>query len=428
MDLRRISGEIPQEVKEWSESHADGKKHFASYLQYVDGEIVERVFATRLYSGKGVKITEVYRNSTGNSAPIYKNLIYSKMSGYTPIFEARDIYYHCAGYPFKQFGKEDFDVWDTPVMRMGMWRVYINAEMLKEIPEFRYCGYSCGDVIDYINRYREDHSLELFGKMEIPVSPVLIEKCKRDKQFRRFLWEHRNEAVIYGSQATLYAYKSKKSIEEARRICNKKNQNDRLCALLVPEVRKTKIDRERLIEYIYNLGDHQSGCYNDYLKAIKALKLDLKDSKNVFPNDFARMHDLRIAEYASLKAKLDAKERQKLYQDFAARSEELQKFTYEGEQYSIIIPASVSDLLKEGDALKHCVGKMGYDKKVVDGVSLIAFCRKTTEKETSFVTIEYRFDRKVLQQCYGFKDSKPEDDVIAFVNNWVQTIVRKKVV
>ena len=33
------------------------------------------------------------------------------------------------------------------------------------------------------------------------------------------------------------------------------------------------------------------------------------------------------------------------------------KFAYEGEVYSIVVPSGVRDIMREGDALSHCVGK-----------------------------------------------------------------------
>jgi hypothetical protein len=63
---------------------------------------------------------------------------------------------------------------------------------------------------------------------------------------------------------------------------------------------------------------------------------------------------------------------------------------------------------------------MGYDKKVADGVSLIAFVRKNKELNKPFVTAEYRFDEKKLRQCYGESDSKPTQEVISFVDEWVE--------
>lgn len=423
MDLRTVRGlDVPQKVREWANECADGKKHFASYLEYIDGEIVERVFAARSYKGKGLRITEVYRNATGTVSPVVKNLTYSKMAGYTPIFEPKDVFCRSGGYPFMVFSAEDFDVWDNPAMPIGIWRTYINSDLLKEIGEFKYSGFSGGDVIDYLNRYRRDNSVEFIGKLGLPLSQTLMSRMKADKQFRRFVIDHHIEVPLWGVQATIYAYEHNVSIERARNICFVKNQNDRMIAKLVPEVRGTKIDRQRLMDYLEDIGDAFGGEYDDYLRAIKLLKLDLNDTKNVFPKDFRRMHDQRAAEYASAKAKLDKKKRAELYRDFAKKAEELQRYSFDGEVYSIIIPSAVSDLINEGEKLSHCVGKMGYDKKVVDGVSMIAFVRKKGDIDTPFVTAEYRFDEKKLRQCYGKHDTKPPDDVLEFVNEWAKKV------
>ena len=419
MDVRTIRGlDIPSQVKKWCDEHVNQGKYFVSYIEYIDGEILERVFASRRYKGKGVAITEVYRDATGSTAPAYKNLTYSKMAGYTPIFKPEDRYQYQGGWGFMVFSKDDYDQWDSPIMPMNFGRVYLNTDLLKTIPEFKYCGYSGGDLITYLNNYRKDNSIEMFGKMGLPLSPILINKAKKDKQFRRFLWEHDNEIAIYGIQAALYAYKHNKSIEESRRICFVKNQNDRLCAKLVPEVLGTKIDRTRLLDYLETIGDEQGNLYDDYLRAIKALKLDLNDTKNVYPKEFHRMHDLRAAEYASYKAKQDAKRRAKLYRDFKKKSIDNQVYAYQGDIYTVIIPSVIPDMIKEGKELSHCVGKMGYDKKVVDGVSLIGFIRKNSELDTPFVTVEYRLDEQKLRQCYGFADSKPSEDVLMFANSW----------
>ena len=84
----------------------------------------------------------------------------------------------------------------------------------------------------------------------------------------------------------------------------------------------------------------------------------------------------------------------------------------------------ISDLKREGEVLKHCVGRMGYDKKVIDGVSIIMFCRKNDNLDEPYVTVEYRLDRKALNQCYGYKDSKPDADVLDFVNEWAKQLTQ----
>ena len=425
MDLRTVCGlNIPEEVDQWCKNNVDKGKYFVSYLVHIENEMVERVFAARRYKRQGLMITEVMRNATGGTCPVIKNLTYSRMAGYTPVFSSKDIYYHQGSYPIKVFAVEDFDVWEVPIMPINVGKYYINLSILSQIDEFKWCGYSsgCGDVISYLDNYRKDNSIEMFGKMGLKLSPVLRAKAQKDKQFRRFLWEHHNEVYLYGVQASLYAYSKRIGMEDARRICYASNQMQRLCARLVPEVKGTKIDRIRLLDYLEEQGDEQGNLYDDYLKAIKGLGLDLSDTKNIFPKELRRMHDMRSSQYASMKAKQDEEKRRQLYEDFRTKSKDLQRYSLDGTIYSIIIPSEVSELLKEGEELHHCVGKMGYDKKVVDGISLIALVRKKESIDIPFVTAEYRFDKNELHQCYGLSDSKPPEDVLEFVKSWADGI------
>lgn len=428
MDLSKVCGNnIPIEVVEWCEKNASNTAYrFCSYLEYIKGEVVERSFGCRRYKKYGVKITEVLRSATGEkSAVITKNLIYASMGGYIPVWEAEDRYAG-AGWHYKVFGKEDFDKWEKAEAYVGFSKVYVNASMIFDIPEFKYCGYSGGGVISYLNAYRKDKTVEYFGKMGLSLSPVLIKKAKSDSKFRRFLFDNHAAISIYGVQAGLFAYKHGISVEEARRACYVKNQLDRLVAHRIPEIKGTTLDRQRVLNYV-DTNDINYASYNDYLKAIKALKLDLNNTKNVFPNDFDRMHELRTAEYASKQAKIDAKKRKKLYKAFEKRSKELKSFEMSGATYTMIIPNSITELIQEGELLSHCVGKMGYDKKVADGVSIIAFLRKSNDLDTPYATVEYRLDKNELRQCYGYKDSKPCEEAIMFANLWAEMVTKVRI-
>lgn len=427
MDLRKIKCEVlPEKVRAWCEEHATNTSFlFCGYLEYIRGEIVERNFACRRYKKHGVKITEVLRHATGEKSPlIVKNLIYVPMGGYIPIFEAEDKLVGGYGWKYKAFSKEDFDKWTKDCVYVGFSKVFINTEILFSVPEFQYCGYSGGGVISYLNAYRKDKTVEYFGKMGLSLSPLLMKKAKADGNFRRFLFDNHNAIALCGTQAALWAYKHNISVEEAQRICIVKRKLERLVAHRISEIRGTKLDRQKVLDYVEIHGINYSS-YNDYLKCLKALKLDLSDTKNIYPNDFARMHELRTAEYAANEVKIDRQKRKKLYRDFRKAGEAAKQYEAQAGDYVIIAPTDVQQLVEEGKALEHCVGRMGYDKKMADGISLIMFVRKISAPDVHFVTVEYRIDRMTLQQCYGYKDSPPADDVKRFCEEWADMVTSK---
>ena len=427
MDLSKIKVEaIPSRVREWCEANAGNTaSRFGAYLEYIRGEIVGRSFACRRYKRDGDRIDEVLRATTARKSPtIVKDLVYASMGGYIPVWNAEDKYGGYGGWRYKVFDKEEFGKWEKAGAHIGFSFVYINPEILFDIPEFKYCGYSGGCVLSYIKAYRKDKSVEFFGKMGLSLSPVLMKKAKEDGKFRRFLFENHNGVALYGVQAALYAYKHGMTVEEARRACHVKNQLDRLLAYRIPEIVGTKLDRQRVLDYV-DSNNINYWSYNDYLKCLKRLKYDLSDTKNIYPKDFERMHEARTAEFAAEEARIDRQKRKKLYQDFRKAAISAKDYEVSGEEYVIVAPFDVQDLVSEGKALSHCVGRMGYDKKMADGISLIMFVRRKEAPDVPFVTIEYRIDRKALAQCYGDHDSRPADDVRAFCEAWADTVTER---
>lgn len=66
----------------------------------------------------------------------------------------------------------------------------------------------------------------------------------------------------------------------------------------------------------------------------------------------------------------------------------------ENGNYIVFIAKSPSDLIREGELLNHCVGRMNYDQRFIREESLIFFVRRVTEPDTPFVTVEYSLSMK----------------------------------
>lgn len=159
--------------------------------------------------------------------------------------------------------------------------------------------------------------------------------------------------------------------------------------------------------------------YYDYINACSFLELNLSDTAILFPKDFMRWHDIRIDEMQTLQKKIKRKERRQLIKDFMKAAKKylpLDGFT-EQEHYAVFIAKSPAELIKEGNALSHCVGRNGYDKKMADEETLIFFVRKFDALQTPFITIEYSLEQKRILQCYGYGHCKPDDKVMQFINN-----------
>ena len=81
-----------------------------------------------------------------------------------------------------------------------------------------------------------------------------------------------------------------------------------------------------------------------------------------------------------------------------------------------VIAKSPADLIHEGEMLHHCVGRMNYDIRIAKEESLIFFVRAKDRPDTPFVTLEYSLKTHKVLQCYANRNSKPNDDVLHYVN------------
>lgn len=419
MDLTTIPNNIPITVQRWAEDNATSNKQFVSVLEYRQFEMVERAFGIRRYRKDGIKITEVRRTTTGKCPMIWKNLTFSIMGGYYPVFKAEDRV-TSNGWGFKIFDKEWFDRWDIAGMPLNFTCRCLNPEYIFTIDEFKYCGYSGGDVIEYLKAYREDPKIEFFGKLRITPYASLVNKADKDRQFCSYIAKNRNSVEGYGPQATIHAYNHNMSIAEASRKLN----DERMALRHIPGMRGAKLNRIKIVDWC-DANNVDYGIYSDYIEAVIALKLDLTDTKNIYPKDIQRMHDVRINELESLRAKQDRVKRKELYDKFAKAGEKAKAYEWETAKYKIIAPQDISELTAEGKALGHCVGKMGYDKKMADGKSVIMFVRQVTNVDVPLVTVEYDLHRKKVLQCYGRNNSGPSAEVYSFIRTWEANVWKK---
>lgn len=424
MDLKKIKNDIPKAVKEWAEQNAPTtSKAFVSVILYRYGEIVERTFATRKLAKKGVMITEVRRRATGKNTPVIRNIYFTQMGGYTPVFECQDKGSSSYGYRYVYFSKDEFDIWyDLEYTNYFTFdSIVLNSDILTDISEFKYCGYSGGDIINYLNEYRNNPMIEFFGKLNLPLSHLLISKMEKDKKFRTFVFKNIEDVKKHGAQNTVYAYNHNLTIKQVviRKEINKH----------IPYLKEHDLDIYRISDYLIK-NEISYTLYNDYIRAIIGLNLNLNDTKNLYPRDFQAMHDLRTMEYKSLQDKLDRKKRKKLYSAFAIAGTKATAYEYSHNGLLLIAPRDISDLVAEGDTLNHCVGKMGYDKKMADNEIVIMFVREESNPTMPYVTIEFDLKSLKLKQSYGKNNSTPTTEVITFINEWValmQKKLRKKV-
>ena len=421
--------EYPQDVLEYMEKHADKRCNvYVGFVEIVDGDVVQRTFACKLDKFENLMKTEVERKSIECKKAITRNIYLTEMSGYRPVYEKKDVYSSGTwyGYHIQRFYASDWNYWVEYDSPMGLYNPVINLEKFKENEAYKYCGYQSlslnGDLIEYLRKYKDNKSVEYFGKLGLKPAPSLVSRASKDKQFARFVVDNAENVRKYGPQATVRAYLHKETIAEAHVTIDNKRRSAKAISNHAQKLMSANIDKEKLIRYILR-NKISAATYFDYFDACEKLDLDMKDTKNSFPIEFARMHDLRTQQYASKKAKERAETQKELDKKFNRAAKKYIPFEQNGEKYAIVIPRHIDELVYEGALLHHCVGDMGYDLKMAEGRSAIGFVRKMGELDKPFATFEFA-DGKI-EQLNGDYHSYPGKEIEDMVKQWAQRVNKK---
>ncbi|MBP3577686.1 MAG: PcfJ domain-containing protein [Lachnospiraceae bacterium] len=175
--------------------------------------------------------------------------------------------------------------------------------------------------------------------------------------------------------------------------------------------------------------------WNDYLSMCEREKKKLDDEMVYKPRELKRRHDELVDEInkremiAQMKRdKKMAKERAKQLNDKFPGAEEVlkeikPKLEYQSDDYMIIVPEHLLDIVSEGQALHHCAGASDrYFERIKSRETYICFLRKTAEPNLPYYTIEVE-PSGTIRQHRGYLDEEPNIEAIKpFLKEWQKYI------
>lgn len=393
-----------------------GYTEYYSIIQKWRGKIIERVFAVR-YKRKTPQYQEVIRRVESNKFILTKNIYCSTMGGYICVWEdSRPSAYN--------FDKDiAYNKWFTSYINyynVYQKHLFTQEDLIKLDDTLKYCNWCDEPVIEYITMYRKYPEIEILSKLgykRLRYNTNVLKKLK-DKKFIKFLWKQRTENQELKNNITgqivLKAYKNNISISEVykldsieREFRGYKFKND----YPMLDIIKTK---NYLVRNNINLVN-----YIDLLRALTYFHLDLTDTKNSYPKDFQYWHDFYTQQMTADQNKeidVKIKEQSTKYKKLIKPFDDDIKMSF---------PNCTQDFINEGEALHHCVGRMGYNKKMANGESLIIFVRK--EEDKPLYTMEYDPKGKKIKQLYGDHDTQPEESIKDIIyNKWLPKVKRMR--
>ena len=418
--INRNIDKIPKQVQEYAKDLSYTGVFYCSVVRK-HGQLYELVYGIKR-TKKLFKIQPVM--AVTEDGKVYIRNCYYNWGGCSPGFKSygydgrgNSSYY----YPF------DFErYFDEAVANFPQEKCLRNVVNISDLSRLdrliKYCSFQNKglDFISYIRIYRRwPTQAEMLMKFSLirMISDKNCEKLSKDPYFHRWLERHHEQCKGLSYQMAHNSWKKNpeadpkdysKSFGYRIEVSKKLSRDNKE----IYNVLKQFSSRERIIEYIEDNKINVSS-YIDYITACRWLKLNMNDTKVLFPKDFKTMHDNYTKQYSDYQNR----ERNELIEDTARKFSYLERSK---DGYLVKLAHTKNDMIVEGSALKHCVGRMDYDKRMAEGKSVICFIRKADSPTTPFVTAEVKVEKNLrLAQCYGEHDSiVPE--VKTFTDWWMK--------
>lgn len=292
------------------------------------------------------------------------------------------------------------------------WANTVNPEALNGT-KYAHCGYDGGPLLDWLKLYRQNRGVEFLAKsgLECLVTPGGIKRLTKNREFFAWVRNHAREIAkegCYSFSVLQYAQVHGLTIKAA--LEHFKNVNTwRVWKL--PNAAKKHVDEitAHMLKKKIEIAE-----YSRYLEYAEKAGWDLNDRHIYLPPVKNWASFLEYAEQEAEKAERirQAKADRAMDKKIAATVRKFMKLAeIKDTEYEIVLPESRANLREEGKSMNNCIGIMGYDRKIVNGESLIVFVRLRGKVHSD---IEIDRMRGVIRQHYTRGNHKPDEKTLKF--------------
>lgn len=168
--------------------------------------------------------------------------------------------------------------------------------------------------------------------------------------------------------------------------------------------------------------------WGDYLSMAKRLHMDTSDEIVYRVKKLRQRHDDLVLKCQEKDIELQAEEMAEKFPHVNAICQELKaKYEYADENYMVVVPNGILDIITEGRALHHCAGSSDrYWDRIERKESFVLFLRKTKDPAHSYYTLEVEPDGTVRQKRTEYDRQKKDIDKAAkFLKQWQQVVATR---
>ncbi len=166
----------------------------------------------------------------------------------------------------------------------------------------------------------------------------------------------------------------------------------------------------------------------DTLSMAKKLQKDLSDPYVFRPADLHGRHQEYVLQINAMSDELLAQEQEKLFpkvKEICASIQDL--YSYTDKKYMIIVPKDILEIIREGKAQEHCLGKGGrYLERIEKRESYILFLRKTSNPKKAYYTLEVEPDGTIRQKRTSGDVQRPDLlPAMKFLREWQRVVAQR---
>jgi hypothetical protein len=177
------------------------------------------------------------------------------------------------------------------------------------------------------------------------------------------------------------------------------------------------ITYDKILKYLQAAYDHQCilkretlSVWSDYLRMASVVGVNLNDKAKKFPSSLKKEHDIVMFAYRAVQVEMDKKA-------FAEQAEINAKYEFETDDMMVIVPKTPQSVIEEANAQNNCL--RSYVERVKRGETVVAFVRKKSEPDKTFLSAEIRDGE--LVQLKGWCNSNPRTkEIVAFTKQWAK--------
>lgn len=178
--------------------------------------------------------------------------------------------------------------------------------------------------------------------------------------------------------------------------------------------------------------------YADYISMCVRLHKNIDDEMIYRPRNLKQRHDEaviaierdRIIKDMNMNMEQREAEAENMRQKYPGCEEILReikaKYEYANDEYMMIIPDSLMQIVQEGAALHHCVGSSDrYFDRIRSNETYIAFLRRREDAQVPFYTIEFEPGGTVRQHRSRYDEEPGIELIRGFLKEWQKEIKKR---